>query len=198
MHSQNPNSSLTRFINFITFIDLPIRKKFLLFACGTLFWFFIIFLVFSLALLDLEEETGNIVNRVLPQEQAAQQIIRDFQQLGIDALETARETDVADIMLKEERARGLMRAITNRLSIFKDSEALRQRSQLKRIMAGAKTDTSHDIKMVEEIGSAAARATTQFAELASARRAFINGDTNVNVVHKLGEVRKTLKCLDFM
>ena len=91
MPTQN---SLTRFINFITFVDLPIGRKFLLFACGTLFWFFILFGFFSLALLDLEGEAGLIVNRVLPQERAAQQIIRDFQQLGINALETARETDL--------------------------------------------------------------------------------------------------------
>lgn len=31
-----------RFVQVITFIDLPIRKKFLLFELGTLFWFFII------------------------------------------------------------------------------------------------------------------------------------------------------------
>ena len=31
-----------RFVEFITFVNLPIRKKFLLFEVGTFFWFILI------------------------------------------------------------------------------------------------------------------------------------------------------------
>ncbi|MDD3344226.1 MAG: hypothetical protein PHR87_11715, partial [Sulfurospirillaceae bacterium] len=36
------NTSWQKFVEFITFINLPIRKKFLLFEMGTFFWFMMI------------------------------------------------------------------------------------------------------------------------------------------------------------
>ncbi|MBI5740511.1 MAG: hypothetical protein HZA16_07295, partial [Nitrospirae bacterium] len=36
---------LKKIINFITFVNQPIRKKFALFSLGVFFWFIVIFLI---------------------------------------------------------------------------------------------------------------------------------------------------------
>jgi len=48
-----------RLINFITFVDIPIRKKFLLFWVGCAFWFMVMFVV---ALLGIQDATYRLIS----------------------------------------------------------------------------------------------------------------------------------------
>ncbi|MEK6581095.1 MAG: diguanylate cyclase [Nitrospirota bacterium] len=48
-----------RLINFITFVDIPIRKKFLLFWVGCAFWFVVMFVV---ALLGIQDATYRLIS----------------------------------------------------------------------------------------------------------------------------------------
>jgi diguanylate cyclase (GGDEF)-like protein len=82
-----------KLFNFITFVDLPIRRKFMLFSLGVLFWFIAIFLVSIAAHIDINKKTDQIVNHVTPRERITQKTIRKLKSLDIDAVEIANASD---------------------------------------------------------------------------------------------------------
>jgi diguanylate cyclase (GGDEF)-like protein len=59
-------NSWKRFINFITFINLPIKKKFLLFGLGTFFWFLTIATVSISVLIFINYRYSQISNATIP------------------------------------------------------------------------------------------------------------------------------------
>lgn len=194
MQNRTFRSLITQFINFITFVDLPIRKKFVLFAIGTLFWFFVLFAVIILALFDLEGEADIIVKRVLPQERAAQQIIGAFQQLNIDALEIVRGTDTEEVMLKGERGKARLDDIIAGLVTFKETRALSKRAALQGILADESTEAGNYAQSVTAIEAASTKAKVQLADLVNVKLAALKGNLTAGPksVQKLGEVRKTI------
>lgn len=60
------NYTWQKFVEFITFINLPIRKKFLLFEMGTLFWFTLVGLVAVLSLSFIHYRYAQISQTTLP------------------------------------------------------------------------------------------------------------------------------------
>lgn len=100
-------SALKRIINFITFVDLPIKKKFGLFAVGVLVWFLIMFLISIATLVDINSKSNRIVNDVIPHDKVAMKIIRKLQSLSIDATELHEMTDPKIIIneMKTSRTR---------------------------------------------------------------------------------------------
>lgn len=66
--------SWKRFVKFITFINLPIKKKFLLFGIGTFFWFFLIGLVGVSALTFINYRYSQLSNTTIPYMQTIQKI----------------------------------------------------------------------------------------------------------------------------
>ena len=83
--SQKPRQSLAmQFINAITFVDLPIRKKFLIFSGGVLFWFVVMFLITAATLVNVNDKSGKIVSTLLPQDRIAQKIAKDLRTLSED------------------------------------------------------------------------------------------------------------------
>lgn len=67
---------IKRFIRFITFVDLPIRRKFLFFAAGVLFWFVILSCVSFYVLVDVNIKTAQVLDSLLPYERFAQTTLR--------------------------------------------------------------------------------------------------------------------------
>jgi diguanylate cyclase (GGDEF)-like protein len=187
-------ATLTRFVNFITFVDLPIRRKFLLFGCGVFFWFITLFAVLGLTLFDLEGEASMIVKRVLPQERMVQTMVRNLRSADTRSLEVMRETDVAEVMQKGESAFQMMDEILIGLDSFKELGNLRRRAGLKSMLSGSLTGTMYDDKLIADIATAAKLVKLQFGELVSQRIAQLrsNGGGEAKVVQKLGEVRQTI------
>lgn len=185
---------LTKFINFITFVDLPIRRKFLLFGVGVFFWFVVLFAVLGLALFDLQGEASMIVQRVLPQERMVQSMLSAFKKADVRALEAMRETDLAELMQKEENAFQSLDEITAGLGNFKDLAKLRKRAGLKSLLLGTTTGTLYDDKLLNDIADAAANGKQQFAGLIAVRKAVLRGEKGAEAreIQKLGEVRQTL------
>lgn len=64
----------TNFVKFITFINLPIKKKFLLFGIGTLFWFSLIGIVTVSALTFINFRYSQLSNTTLPYMKLIQKI----------------------------------------------------------------------------------------------------------------------------
>ncbi len=76
---------IKKLINFITFVDLPIRKKFLLFFLGVLFWFAVMFLTSVLTNVTINNRTGRIAVQVMPLDRISGKITRKLQRMSIDA-----------------------------------------------------------------------------------------------------------------
>lgn len=187
-------SLLARFVNFITFVDLPIRKKFLLFGFGVFFWFTILFAVLGFTLFDLEGEASRIVKQVLPQERTVQTMVTNLQRADIHALELMRETDLAEVIQTGEFVSQEMDEILTGLDSFKEVGNLRRRAGLKSLLSGSVTGKVYDDRLISDVARAARMTKQQFAELVAARIAVINKESPVEtkVVQKLGEVRLTV------
>ncbi len=84
---------ISRIIDFITFVGLPIRKKFLLFSIGVLFWFLAIFVMSEATLYDINRRSTNIVDSIVPQDRIAQKTTRKLQSLHVDAVEIMDATN---------------------------------------------------------------------------------------------------------
>ncbi len=74
-------SLIMRFINAITFVDLPIRKKFQIFSGGVLFWFVVLFLIAVGTLLSINGKSALIVGTLLPQGRVVQTIDTELRAL---------------------------------------------------------------------------------------------------------------------
>ena len=116
MPENNVKDMSRRFINFITFIDLPIKKKFRLFSVGVLFWFVMLFVVTLAALLTVDKKTDTIVRDLIPQDRLAQKIARNIQSLNLDALELSRTSDIRSALHRIETSKARMEDISAFLS----------------------------------------------------------------------------------
>ncbi|GFE56391.1 diguanylate cyclase [Geobacter sp. AOG1] len=116
MPENNIKDISNRFINFITFVDLPIKKKFRLFSVGVLFWFVMLFAVTMAALITVDQKTDNIVRNLIPQDRLAQKIARNIQSLNLDALELSRTSDLRSALRRVETSKARIEDINVFLS----------------------------------------------------------------------------------
>jgi len=100
-----PRNILARLIRFLTFVDLPIRRKFLLFAMGTLFWFLALAGVVYVALFQIQSKYSKIVQDTIPHDRIMQKVTRDLQVLSADASSIARSAGAAEVQARAEVAR---------------------------------------------------------------------------------------------
>ncbi len=98
------DSLFKRFVEFIMFVNLPIRKKFLIFSLGVLFWFLLLFAVSVSTLAVIRYKSGNIVHQLIPRDKTAQKIVRNLQAVATDASDMARMPDTAEVIRRSETA----------------------------------------------------------------------------------------------
>ncbi|UCF87356.1 MAG: HAMP domain-containing protein, partial [Nitrospiraceae bacterium] len=84
-----------KFIKIITFVDLPISKKFFLFSIGVAFWFLVMFIVSIATNISINAKTNKIINHVMPYDRTTQKITRKLQSLSVDASEIMETSDVS-------------------------------------------------------------------------------------------------------
>jgi diguanylate cyclase (GGDEF)-like protein len=94
-----------RLINFVTFTDLPMRKKFLLFSIGTLFWLVVISAIGFITLFSLNRDVEKLVDVVGPHEKALNSVVRKIRGATISAYKIAHNTDIEIINAHFQRAR---------------------------------------------------------------------------------------------
>lgn len=115
-------SLISRFIRTITFIDLPIRRKFLLFGIGTTFWFSAMAIVACAALIMTHYRHAQMVESTLPFDNLTHEI-----GTGINQLENQLQHDLhkgaVDDPNAHRRQVDQMRAAINRLSLHLTSPA---------------------------------------------------------------------------
>ncbi len=100
MQAEGSKHVISRIIDFITFVGLPIRKKFLLFSIGVLFWFLVIFVMSVATLYDINRRSTNIVDSIIPHDRIAQKTTRKLQSLHVDAVEI---TDASNLEFVTQR-----------------------------------------------------------------------------------------------
>jgi hypothetical protein len=82
-------------IKLITFVDLPISRKFFLFSLGVAFWFLVMFIVSLATNMSINEKTNKIINHVMPYDRTTQKITRKLQSLSVDASEIMETSDIS-------------------------------------------------------------------------------------------------------
>jgi diguanylate cyclase (GGDEF)-like protein len=109
-------SMLHKLINFITFVHLPIRKKFVLFSFGVLFWFITMFALSIIANIDINRKTNTIVNYNVPHDRITHIISRKLQSLNIDASEIINITQDMVLRQRHEMSRARISDIRDLIS----------------------------------------------------------------------------------
>lgn len=100
----------------MTFVDLPIRRKFLIFSGGVLFWFVLMFLITIAALVNVNDQSGIIVNTLMREDRIAQKMVKDLQTLNVDVAELVKAEDVASVMRMIEISKARLEAVNSLLS----------------------------------------------------------------------------------
>jgi diguanylate cyclase (GGDEF)-like protein len=74
-----------KIINILTFTDLPVRKKFLLFSLGSLFWLAVISAIGLITMFDMSAKSKLMVDIIGPQEKTANIVVRKLRGASISA-----------------------------------------------------------------------------------------------------------------
>lgn len=74
-----------KIINILTFTDLPVRKKFLLFSLGSLFWLAVISAIGLITMFDMSAKSKQMVDVIGPQEKTVNIIVRKLRGASISA-----------------------------------------------------------------------------------------------------------------
>ncbi len=92
--SKSFNDTFHKFINIITFVDLPIKQKFILFSIGVMFWFFMMFAISVTMNVNINSKIGTIANDIVPVDRVAQKVNRKLQLLHIDSAGLSKTSEV--------------------------------------------------------------------------------------------------------
>jgi diguanylate cyclase (GGDEF)-like protein len=124
----------------ITFVDLPIKKKFRLFSIGVLFWFLVMATLTVVGMVGINMRYDKIVNHAVPQDKVVQKVIRNLQAMTIDSSNMLKAEDHVTV----ERLQDLS---SKRLRDVRDFYAALA-------LGGAVNDYSHDSgKLLETLNT---------------------------------------------
>lgn len=104
-----------KIIRLLTFVDLPIRRKFTLFAVGVLFWFVLLTSVSFYVLVDVNIKTAQVVDSLLPYEWFAQDTLRNANEVDHLIVDLIHAESEQIITLKAERVKSNLLAIDSRI-----------------------------------------------------------------------------------
>ena len=112
-----------RLLGLLTFVDLPIKRKFLLLTAGTLFWFASMAVVTVLALTAIQYKYHQVSEQIMPHQQAAHEVLGQLQNLDRD-LQFMGQTDIGLDLLAVQSLREHVKAIRTanaRLSLYQSA-----------------------------------------------------------------------------
>ena len=99
---------IKRLISFVTFVDLPIQKKFILFSIGAMFWVIIISAIGFITMFDMSDRSKQMVDIIWPQEKTANIVIRKLRGANISMHNMAIFKDEKSISANSRRAKGTL------------------------------------------------------------------------------------------
>lgn len=101
---------LQRLLGLLTFVDLPIKQKFLLLTVGTLFWFGSMAVVTVLALSAIQYKYHQVSEQIMPHQQAAHEVLGHLQNIDRD-LQFMGQSDASMDLLAVQALREHVKAI---------------------------------------------------------------------------------------
>jgi len=104
-----------KIVRLLTFVDLPIRRKFTLFAVGVLFWFVLLTSVSFYVLVDVNIKTAQVVDTLLPYEWFAQDTLRKANEVDHLIVDLIHAESEQIITLKAERVKANLLAINSNI-----------------------------------------------------------------------------------
>lgn len=110
---------LRRILRLLTFVDLPIKQKFLLLTVGTLFWFGSMVIVTVFALTAIQYKYHQVAEQIMPHEQASREVLAHLQNLDRD-LQIIGHGELSTDLLAAQAVRDhvkAIRAVNARLSL---------------------------------------------------------------------------------
>ncbi len=107
-----------RLMRILTFIDLPIRKKFRLFSVGVLFWFLTMGGLTIVGMIGISMHYDRIVNNAVPQDKVVQKVIRNLQAMTIDASNILKAEEVQTINRLQDLSFKRLRDIRDFISVL--------------------------------------------------------------------------------
>lgn len=98
-----------RFLNMLLFVDLPIRRKFVLFAFGTWFWFLFMAMVGVVSLSALHYNYHQVAENVVPYRQAIQTIVAELitLQQELARIAAGKPSDTGDLNVLRKHTRSI-------------------------------------------------------------------------------------------
>ena len=98
MERKSSSVSYRQFIQIITFIDLPINRKFTLFALGVLFWLLALAAVAVVSLVRVDATYARILNETIPHELAAQKIAAELSTITLETTDFYQARTPNDVL----------------------------------------------------------------------------------------------------
>ena len=139
---------LRRILRLLTFVDLPIKQKFLLLAIGTLFWFGSMAIVTVFALTAIQYKYHQVAEQIMPHEQASREVLAHLQNLDRD-LQIIGHGELSADLLAAQAVRDhvkAIRAINARLSLRQPAATGTFVENLMRSMATASPESLEYLK----------------------------------------------------
>ncbi|RPI35559.1 MAG: hypothetical protein EHM54_07920, partial [Nitrospiraceae bacterium] len=157
----NINLMLKKIINFVTFVDLPIKKKFLLFSLGVFIWFSVMYVMSIATLVDIHSKTTRIVSYDIPHDRIATKITRKLQNIMLDSTAIQNASDTQTVSKKSDAARGRTEDIRAFLSAL--------------MLGGQISDINRDTgKAIESFSVAAIKGDAEGEKYAASMMAFVD------------------------
>jgi diguanylate cyclase (GGDEF)-like protein len=98
MDRKSSSAWYRQFIRIITFIDLPINRKFTLFSLGVLFWLLTLAAVAMVALVRVDATYTRILQEIIPHEFAAQKIAAELSTIHLEATDLYQSRTSSDVL----------------------------------------------------------------------------------------------------
>ena len=98
MERKSSSASYRQFIRIITFIDLPINRKFTLFSLGVLFWLLALAAVAVVTLIRVDATYGRILHETIPHELAAQKIAAELSTITLETTDLYQSRTSSEVL----------------------------------------------------------------------------------------------------
>jgi diguanylate cyclase (GGDEF)-like protein len=95
-----------KIINLLTFTDQPIRRKFLLFSIGALFWLVVIAAIGLISLVEMNTKSKRMADVIVPQEKTSNVVLRKLRGASISAHKIVIYKDIGIINDNYIKGRG--------------------------------------------------------------------------------------------
>jgi len=98
MDRKSSSASYRQFIRIITFIDLPINRKFTLFSLGVIFWLLALAAVAVVTLVRVDATYSRILHETIPHELAAQKIAAELAMINLETSDLYQAHTASEVL----------------------------------------------------------------------------------------------------